>query len=279
MCDYILSLVLTSKQIKIYTKPFQSRNDWGCTTPRFIKEDAVENSNAYERSLKLQASVLGLVQQGSRSVGWLNRHFQRMLDQPKIAPGVLGQEAYDSTVDGWNAAFPGKGVEILEILARFCEGSGFGFKPYQLAKDFEERARRAIFWRQIEGVVRADVTSLGEYSILSSTRFLLPLFMDLNCHFRHVDPGGYQTWLGAFGLSQLLAVFAHLEREREQCLPDHAPEALARQLWWTIVTAIRLVIEDDNFDLMPFLDLWHTGNFPLGFDDNYGGHLVVLTAD
>ncbi|MBU2613274.1 hypothetical protein KJ925_02330, partial [Patescibacteria group bacterium] len=95
-------------------------------------------------------SVVTLLVSGKASREDAQAFIDRFKDVPSVKKRRKQEPATDpNLVVFWDERYPGKGEAIMEILRPFC-----GWKPERkpALPDLEERAKAAIFWRDIKDV-------------------------------------------------------------------------------------------------------------------------------
>jgi hypothetical protein len=168
------------------------------------------------------------------------------------------------SVEHWEERFPGKGAALLEILKPF-----FNWKPElkPALPDLEERAKSAVFWREIAGVrvFRSE-----------SDLFHAPLRVSL--------------WV-SFQAPLRDSLRISLLNSLRDSLPDSLPDLFRDSFRYSLLDSLRPSFGDSLFYPCGFVlagkfetaakfkllhDLWLAGNFPAGFDNE--GNLLVLVA-
>lgn len=263
--------------------------------------------NPYERYVTLQDSLTGLVMSGARDIEWVNSQLQIIIGKPRPQFEVRGvdQKRAEELLAFWHERFPRRGRAILELLGPFYTSElSFALKPP--VSDLGSMAEHAVFWRTISGVqvagvgswpeaeeacekmrsIRVDLgtslrDSLGESVLFHSETILkdelgrvlrqrivdgfretrgITFPSDLRIHRRQsgIEPGEYETrraWTWAR-------------------LVDRLWESLAASLCYAVSC---MITRETMKDFRPLLDLWRSGNLPVGFDDK--NRLIVLCAN
>jgi hypothetical protein len=148
----------------------------------------------------------------------------------------------------WDDRFPGKGRELMDVLQPF-----YGKRTFTPPlPDLEERAKKAIFWHEFDGIRtlrKSDARSISSGDL----------------HFESLGKT-LESLLGSplkETLWDLLGESRSLER--------------FRPLLFLSCGYILADLHEEADKFQPLLDLWLAGNFPYGFDKE--GNLLVLVAD
>jgi hypothetical protein len=157
----------------------------------------------------------------------------------------------------WEREFPGKGAEIMSILAPF-----YGWKPqlkYALP-ELRRRAKEAVFWKRC-GV---NVSRASEAPELHSWGSLWETVKEQYLYNR----------------PDYCPLANMLDRELFNQLRETMRDPARTSLKASLMVPCMLILEDkpDEADgFRPLVDLWLEGNFPIGFDS--ADNLVVLVAE
>jgi len=183
------------------------------------------------------------------------------------ATEIIGKDRkQDPNLTYWESSFPGKGEALMKVLRPF-----YGWKPElkPALPDLKEQAKKAIFWKDISGVrvfTESDAGSLRDSlwaSLWASLR--ASLWASLRASLRASLEASLEASLGAsLGAS----------------LWDSHYSTLRTSYYVSLLYACAFILADKPVEaakFQPLLDLWLTGNIPVGFDGDE--KLLVLVAD
>ncbi len=174
----------------------------------------------------------------------------------------------------WDAQCAARGTEITAVLEPFyaCHGS-FPLNPP--VTDLDEAASRAVFWREIAGTVTVErietaIETMGTTIQAQPTEVFasLPGSLTLEVAESKRDELGNYLWQrlpqhlwDEVGSGAWVGIEDHVDDAQREAAFDWVWGGLAKTLFVTV--AFCLAKEADT--VRPLLDLWLSGNWPLGF--------------
>ncbi|MBI1831788.1 MAG: hypothetical protein HYR84_10095 [Planctomycetes bacterium] len=168
----------------------------------------------------------------------------------------------------WDRKFPGKGTRIVELLAPFYSPK-LPTKALPAISGLDQKAIRAIFWRDITGVTVVATEPPVDTTLGQSLK----------------DSLG-SSLLASLGGMEFVGLLADIRASLLATTEGNHDIKLGTGLWpphWENLAAICLyatgflISGDTTKDFRPLVDLWSSGNFAEGFDSE--NHLVVWCAN
>lgn len=204
---------------------------------------------------------------------------------PLDIPGLSSQEV-DRLVQYWEDRYPEKGRVLTEAVGPFYSPR-LSLRPQPPASGLSEKATQVVFWSHVVGIRTVTPQELIEaqrsfhqpykkhmgeslrQGLEASTQFQVgliapPLSDSFYC--RGTDDYGFslheiigdRVWYDFAGFRSLWAPVAAILLDCLEC------------------AAGLLILGAVDKNCRPLLDLWQSGNLPLGFDE--GGKMVVLCS-
>lgn len=190
-----------------------------------------------------------------------------------IEPDVIPRRLKMEVIKEWDRWLLANGPNIFEFLQPFYAPS-FRFRLRPALPDLFERARPAIFWRDLTGVSVVTTPTLVWYREIEH----LAESIDQTFGLEKLDSETIQRF--GFALGSLWHE-RELYHQLRDCLAEHVGKKLSEwipsNLWSCLFFGLLNRFSfDENVDFRYVLWLWRQGNFPLGFDSS--NNLVVLCA-
>lgn len=251
-------------------------------------------TNAWERNSKLYYTLIGLVMSGARSIGWLNERLQAIVDEPNPIYQIPGlpRDFIRKLVEHWDRLLPSKGHSAVELVGPFFSPE-LSFKLRPAAENLIERVHEAIFWLDwgcpVVHTTPSALASRGpnlersrfQYGFQEVAGWLLPedllqIFWPLPVEVRGFGYRSLDEKLRNCLWDSLWDYYEEaFEDERVEETPLHV---LGDNLRVSLLYALGYLEAGDNRrDFRPLLELWRSGNLPLGLD--HEGNFWVLCAE